>query len=307
MFKRYNSIENHYQNKIINQFIERHPELLAEQYVLEDKLDGSNISIIISNDTIRWAKRSCMIANDDNFNGLQSIKHQYDNLINSLNQYRIDNNIEVLQVYGEIYGDGIQKRIKYEPGKHIKFFDIRVDDVMQTPQFLYNLFNELGYEHLLIRVYDIVKGLDNALNFDVNFVNEQGSYIEGVVIKPYDTNFYMPLGSRFILKKKSDKFAEKMKGSDTQQRNNTSFNPEIIRLSKEFNAYINENRILSVFSKEGEISRPNEIAKYIKLVLDDAKEDFLKENTLPEILDKKEEKFIYNVGSEIVKLLKKYL
>ena len=306
-FRKYHEIENHYQNKIINSFIERNPEILNEEYVIEDKLDGSNISIVITKDTIRWAKRSCLIADDDNFNGLQSIKHEYDTIINLLQNYVKANDIEVLQVYGEIYGDGIQKRIKYAPGKHIRFFDIRIDGTPQTPYFLYNLFEQLNAEHLLVKVYDIVKGLDNSLTFDVNFVNDNGSYIEGVVIKPYKNNYFLPSGSRFLLKKKSDAFSEKMKGKDTQKRENTSFRQEVLQLSNTFNTYINENRVLSVFSKEGEITHPNDIGKYIKLVLDDAKKDFLKENELPDNLDVKEEKFIYNVGSDVVKILKKYL
>jgi small nuclear ribonucleoprotein (snRNP)-like protein len=46
-----------------------------------------------------------------------------------------------------------------------------------------------------------------------------------------------------------------------------------------------------------------DFGKYINLVLDDAKEDFLKDNELPE-LDKKEIKLLFNVGSTVDLLLK---
>jgi hypothetical protein len=41
--------------------------------------------------------------------------------------------------------------------------------------------------------------------------------------------------------------------------------------------------------------------------MDDAKEDFLKDHALPEGLEKKVEKKIFNVGGHIVNLLKEHL
>ena len=42
-----------------------------------------------------------------------------------------------------------------------------------------------------------------------------------------------------------------------------------------WSGYINENRLADLFSKYGEIQSNAEIGKYIKLMLEDAKEDFL--------------------------------
>ena len=68
--------------------------------------------------------------------------------------------------------------------------------------------------------------------------------------------------------------------------------------------------MLDTFSKHGEIQTPKDIGKYIKLILEDAKEDFLKDYNINELvidLDKNKEKAIFNVGSRIVNLLKSKL
>ena len=71
--------------------------------------------------------------------------------------------------------------------------------------------------------------------------------------------------------------------------------------------YVNENRVLSVFSKEGEISEPNEIGHYIKMVVEDAINDFEKDYDCSG-LDKNQRKQIFKSGNkEIVKVLEKYL
>jgi hypothetical protein len=49
-----------------------------------------------------------------------------------------------------------------------------------------------------------------------------------------------------------------------------------------------------------------QMGNYIKLVLEDAKEDFLKEHTLPD-LDEKTKKVIFNVGTDIALILKSLL
>ena len=44
-----------------------------------------------------------------------------------------------------------------------------------------------------------------------------------------------------------------------------------------FQTYITENRLYSVFSKYGQIESVKEIGKYISLLTEDARQDFMKE------------------------------
>ena len=59
----------------------------------------------------------------------------------------------------------------------------------------------------------------------------------------------------------------------------------------------------SVFSKDGPIEDRKDIGKYIKTILADAKEDFLKDYPEVATLDKAQQKTVYNVGSTIAKML----
>ena len=111
--------------------------------------------------------------------------------------------------------------------------------------------------------------------------------------------------SRFLVKKKSEKFKEKESTKKLKPKEDLS--SEVVNLMLEFKSYINDNRMLSAFSKEGPIERPQEMGKYIKLIIEDAKEDFLKDNVVPDSLSEKEQKLIFNVGGLVADKLKKYL
>ena len=43
MFKKFPSIENHYQQKNIDYWLRLYPELKDEDYVITEKLDGANL------------------------------------------------------------------------------------------------------------------------------------------------------------------------------------------------------------------------------------------------------------------------
>ncbi len=77
-------------------------------------------------------------------------------------------------------------------------------------------------------------------------------------------------------------------------------------LNDEFKLYITENRVISVFSKEGKMQNIKELSKYIVLVLNDAIEDFNKDHPEVKKIEKKELKRIYNVGKSLANLLIDY-
>jgi Rnl2 family RNA ligase len=310
MFKKYNSIENHYQNKHIKFFLNMYPELERAGYIIEEKLDGANISICINEDNlVRWGKRSSLLDDEQKFMGLENIKPYYNSLINALIEQKNINNYKELQIFGELHGPGIQKRINYGDKLQIKFFDIRVvedeNSFYYDPLTLYIVMSDMEMEHHLVKRFMFFEKLEDALNFDTRIKNDYDSLIEGVVIKPYYNNYHSPVGERFVLKKKNEEFLENEKVKTPKKKK--EYSEEVERLETEFNSLINKNRVLSVFSKEGEIEKANQIGDYIKLVLNDAKEDFFKEHSLPEEITKDEEKYIFNQGTKIVGILKEYL
>ena len=73
-------------------------------------------------------------------------------------------------------------------------------------------------------------------------------------------------------------------------------------------SYITENRLQNLFSKMGEIERPNQIGDYIRAMLQDAKEDFLKDfGDDFSALSAKDHKAVFNAGRKIAHMLKERL
>jgi len=296
-FIKYNSIENHYQTKFIGRFLESHPKLYEDEFVVLEKLDGANIQFCINpNGEWKVGKRTEWIdLETEKFNDIQRLIKVYDKEIGGLKELAKISK-EPIRVYGELYGQGIQRRINYGDDKYISFFDLRVGHDFVSHYDFERSLSLVGLSHLAPKVF--FKGkLTECLDYDVENKN-----IEGVVIKPYNDNHYSPVGARLIIKKKSEKFNDTAKVKKPKSPGHP--------LNIKFRSYITENRVKDVFSKYGEIDKPQQIPDYIKYVLDDAKEDFRKNVDIDKecpCLDKEEEKKLYNVGSDIVKILKKYL
>jgi hypothetical protein len=168
-------------------------------------------------------------------------------------------------LFGELHGGNIQKVIKYGE-KRILFFDMMLDDELLSYVEFFNIMRSNGLESHIVPVLAVVVGLDAALNYPCEFQSKLCTdQAEGIVIKPYFTNYKLH-GEIFYLKKKIEKFAEK---TPTEKKERT-VSPLI--------PYINENRMNSVFSKEGRITAKTDMSRYIKLILADAVKDYEKDN-----------------------------
>lgn len=317
-FRKFPSIENSYRDKEICYWLDKFPELRDETYIITEKLDGSCISFVYEPDgTFHVAKRSGFVGSDENFYDIQRVVYnEYKDIMYVFKNFA-QSTKSTLNVYGELFGKGIQKRINYGPEKYIRFFDVTVDDVMFSQREIEDFFSSLNIEDMLVPNFGTVKGLQAALDFNVEGVPtlinpDGGSFIEGVVIKPYEKMYMIPygedtpttkLGNPFYLKKKSEKFNEV---KPKREKKEVDEGIEVLRNS--FKDYITENRVLSVFSKYGEIEHPKQIGDYIRLVLNDAKEEFEKDysDDLYE-LDKNELKQVYNVSKNVLAILNKYL
>jgi len=300
MFKKYPSIENSYNQKKIDRFLRDFPILKNEQYIVTEKRDGSNIQIIFTpseKKKFKIGSRNRVLSRDEDFNDVWNVIKKYDELI-SYGKHLSQIHNSVVTFYGEIFGKGIQKRINYGDEKYIEIFDIAIDGELMPQMFLVE--DPILYKYM-VPVYSLLDGIQNALDFEPDNFNE----IEGVVIKPYNEVYKSVQGKTFFLKKKNPKFEEK--GNKQKKSNKPSYSEEAQNLREEFERYVNKNRVLSVFSKEGEIEDNEQIGKYIKLTLEDAKEDFFNDGFSIDNFDKNEVKYIFNTGSKIVEILKEYL
>jgi len=252
-----------------------------------------------------------MLTREDKFFGVWDVLARYDAELSVLQRFTDELGKEV-RVFGELFGPGIQGRVNYGDKKKFRIFDVEVADVagdillsqakLQATMKIWDLL------HMQVPIVAIVNGLENALDYPEKFnsmiLNKEGNLAEGFVMRPFFQVYGMPSGERFVMKKKRPGFDDKNGKSEKKPRKELP--PNIIKLVSGFQDYINENRVLDTFSKYGPIESPKQIGDYIRYVLDDAKEDFNKDN--PELdLDKDTAKIVFNVGKTIVDLLKAHL
>jgi Rnl2 family RNA ligase len=310
MFKKYSSIENHYRQKYILNCLSQFPELQDCKYSIREKVDGANVQFLFKKgQKMRVGKRSSFLNDGDSFFNIWTAIEKNQECLNRFQEFADEGDYEI-RVYGELYGPNINGRVDYGPKQDLLFFDIELDGQMVSQRKFEEILNLLGLMEKAVPLLGYANNLQDALavpcDFDSKVLGIENNASEGIVIKPYEKEYTMGNGSRFILKKKSEKFKEKeSKGKAPKVEENLP--QEVVSLMLNFRGYVNKNRVLSVFSKHGEIQEPKEIGKYIQLVMDDAKEDFLKDHAIPEGLEKKVEKKIFNVGGHVVNLLKEHL
>ena len=303
IFKKYPSLTNHYQSKDILWYTSRWPQIPNIRYQLSEKLDGSNIGVYFRpNVPIEITSRK---QHNNDFQGVMSLMYGIHAEFTSAVQRQVDNTGIAVRLYGEVFGKGIIPRIYYGEDKYIRFFDMEVDGVGQTPEFFITWLTRIGCEDMHAPIFAVVDSLKEALEYETESLvsaieaktaKGEPNYIEGIVIKPFSEIIKTDQGSLFYLKKKNARFIEKS--------NEKMPKPKVVHpLNAEFRTYITESRMWSVFSKDGKPESFKDIGKFVKLILIDAKDDFLKDH--PEVDDS--DKKIFNAGDVCAKLLKAYI
>lgn len=307
MFKKFPDIENHYRQKFVDGFLHIYPELKDQWYMITEKRDGANLQLIFNPNYINLsvASRKRIISPEDDFYDVFNVLNNYHELIDYIQKLAKTSNMHI-NVYGELFGSGIQKRIDYGDDKYFELFDIYLQkDGDENGWFVSQEFinNDKILSKYMVPVIGVVKGIENALNS--NPADLENGKIEGIVIKPYRQVYVNKVGKLFYLKKKSPAFSEK--GNKEKKKEKPKFDENVEELHRVFGQYVNKNRVLSIFSKHGEIQEPSQIGEYIKLVLEDAKDDFFKDGYVISELDSKEIKYVYNHSKKIVPILQEYL
>lgn len=306
MFVKFTSIENSYRTKYIDGFLQLDPTIANERFVVTEKVDGSNFQWEFSPEgDVRCGSRNNYLDMSGSFQGavIRDLYAAHAVVLDKLIKLAIQTD-STIRLYGELYGEGIQKRVDYGRGKKLIYFAMMINgDWLCFREFQERIANAGGGQWI-VPILFIADGLNEALETDIEFNtllnNKENNLAEGVVISMYDRVVTDGHGSPFILKKKHEQFGE---GKVKEAK---AVDATVLALNASFREYINENRILSVFSKEGVISSPKEIGKYIKLIMDDAREDFEKDFNLS-TLDKNQLKGVYNVGSVLAVALKEYM
>lgn len=309
-YTKYTSIENHYQNRYINGLLLNIPNIENMLFQITEKIDGSNFQIEIKKNSVRYGKRTAWLSDDESFFDWQTIVRQTKvmKFIESV-QNSIVNKTEQINIYGELFGPGIQKRILYGETKDIRLFEMKENHNWISPKEMESFMIRHNAIELHVPILTVVKGLTTAINFNTETPTKlcynalEAKEMEGVVIKPYEGAIYYR-NSHVIIKKKNKVFGEKV-GVKVKDHKPKVFT----ELQKEFITYLNENRMCSIISQHGEPIAPKDIGKYIGLLSQDAFNDFAKDKGWDvHTMDKKDKKnYLSLVGSYGSKLIKSYL
>ena len=306
MFKKYPKIENK---------LERPP--FDCEFVIGEKLHGVNFQLDydrLSKELIA-GRRNGPLKQGDKFYNWQDILVQYGSSVVSLSSY-LDN--QSIKIYGELYGPGVQKEIKYCDTVRFIVFDVYLPEVDKFLDYdlMYDLAAKAGF-HVVKPLErglfeDLVKfdvqnkpttipeELDRLFGLDLPQKRLENNFMEGIVLRPvveppkiqdFDPDIpestissnYEHRHNRYVFKIKSDKFLEKA----TPWKSKPEDSEDMTSKLEIFQEYINANRFNAVRSKEEEIQSMKEIPKYIKLMYQDIVEDLLKDDPEFELKDKK--------------------
>lgn len=322
---KYPHFENDFKTNNLDYWLRVFPELSDAVYIASEKIHGANVPISVSPQMSQYTlgSRTRVIPEEEDFHTVRQMIQTDSRLLplmEALHTYSDEMNDEVT-IYGEVFGPGVTPKDGpyYGETKNIRFFDIRVGESL-IPYIQFEAFftrfnlNELS-PRLYITPFKYFESLEEALEFDVKINSiippnpeliDFDNLIEGVVIKPYYTVYVDAVGKTFMLKKKNKRYLEKTKPSkEIRKQNPTVTNLQEILISE----YLNQNRIDSVFSKYGVIENEKKIGQYIRLIIDDIREDFGSSDDarLLVSLDEKDTKQVFNIGKSIVPYLKAVL
>lgn len=315
-FKRYNSIENSYREKIIQQIINHGYNHPAYQWIATNKIHGANFSFWCDGKELKCAKRSSFIGATTNFNNWEILYDSHkENIFNMFkhleNYFRVNREIPVehITIYGEIFGGyynhpdvppcpgatRVQRGISYCPHNDFAAFDIAVNDILVDQDMMFNLCETHGIPTVEI----MHRGtFDECYNLDPKFEDPtykrydlpkiENNIAEGFVIRPV-----MPLhfhnGSTVVLKSKNEIFSEKSK--EKKKVKDMTLTEEQQEVLGGLMQYMNENRLHAVLSKIGPITN-KDFGKVLGLFVQDLLEDYNKDDGVLENLEMADQKKI---------------
>jgi Rnl2 family RNA ligase len=333
--KKYNSIENSYREQFIEKIRLSGYENI--KYVITEKIHGSNTQLKFDGkDFAIGARTHYLEPGEKHYNAaeiLEPFKPKLENLFYHLKESI--NEIEEVILFGEIFGGSyphkdvpkdnhackVQKGVFYSPSNQFMAFDIMYKLAGEQHSYLsYEQFKDAcdNFDIPRVPLMTIANSLTEALEFTndktsvvyqyYNLPEIENNIMEGVVIKPYNTDIFIGQ-HRLILKNKNEKFAEVTKEPKPPIENELTDEHKVIL--EEMSKYVTENRVRNVISKEGEITI-KDIGKIIDLTNRDVIQDYNKDtgklNTLDKADEKKITKLLNGVVAKAVKniMLKEY-
>jgi Rnl2 family RNA ligase len=308
-FRKYSGIENGYREEFIDH-VKNHDQFNNVTWEVSEKIDGSNYSFVVDilTNEVRPAKRSCIT--DSAFFGSQAVFEKYKDIALAMATCIKITGIEIdtVQIFGELCGEGIQNRVYYGE-KDFKAFDIRIETTDEMsfyldPDVVRDYCTEFGIP--LVPILALNLSFTDAMLVSPTFKStihqdrEDENFAEGTVLKPSKV-LYLGNGGRVIIKNKSEKYKEKSDKKKT--RKTQSWSDEMNAVYAILSQYNNENRIRSAISKLGTITQ-FDFGLLLKAVAVDILEDWGKENEFYPLAKKDQKTITSQLNKDVANLIR---
>lgn len=308
-FKKYNSITNHYNVKVFKDIIARNYDLLPDtiEFEITEKIHGANFSLLVegTEDEIQFARRNDVLQ-DDKFYGYKDVfDDTYIPLFDSLR--RIANTYGTVQLYGELFGENIQKGVYYG-SKRFLWYALRINGHLVPTKEADMLLEDIAYLKVPVighMVYDKTTDIKDFIeNIPYRFTSRltpsdytEENICEGVVAVPYDI---IPLfgDTYFAIKKKNSEFLEKK--SEKRVILPKEVSEQVQDVLEEITTYVNSIRTDDLMSKLGELEDIRDIGKYASAYFEDVITDFTNETDVYMRMSKEDQKEIKKKLSTLI-------
>jgi len=310
------------------------------RWIALEKIHGSNFSFLCDGKEIVCCRRNATLDPFESFYGFQQvrdkIKDKIFELFSQIQKKLAD--AAVISVYGELFGgvyphpqvkdegcQPIQKGVYYSPTPEFCGYDIYIFSQSKPEGFWMNYNDAMKAMKSVGMFYSVplMEGtIEECLKFDIKINSTvpaqlglsplDKNIIEGIVIKTIEP---VPIPgsrgvSRAIYKIKNAKFEEinpKIEETIYEKERNKGRNA-VEKTYAEIERYINENRLNSVTSKVGPLTKKN-MDEVCRLLCEDAFKDFIKDNqeTWEAVEEDKQTQIKANTSSKVKAFVTDYM
>lgn len=276
---KYPSLENHYNilksRKLMSVF--------DELFYATEKIHGSNMSIEITKDNVKYFSRNREVTLDDGALGSGLASTSNLEFIIQVGKSMLDKASKVI-IYGELYGAGIQNMEYQENIENVKQFRVFDVFVFEEDRAYTLSLEDLAFlfTNMTVPRLTEIKTLREWLNSELPEKSYLGGPIEGLVYKPLNGQelvFNEDSGSveNYLgVKHKTEQFAEVKKNKNAKKKAELQSNE--LAFLENVERYFTEQRLNNLLSKgDIELSLQN-LSKIIPAFLEDVSTDYAKDN-----------------------------
>ena len=232
-FKKYSSIENSFSREFMEHVVDEMPQDLG--YVVQEKVHGANTSFLCDGETVRFAKRTSMLEDGEQFYDYPELLERYKaRVLKLFTDIRAKfPEVTHISVFGEMFGglyphddvhathkvSLIQKGVCNTPGHEFYGFDIylfteeggrflpvdEVNEFFETNGFFYA---KTLFRGTLAECLKYPNAFQSKVAEWLGLPAIEDNICEGIVIRPV-VPMYLRNGSRVLIKSKNERFAEK--------------------------------------------------------------------------------------------------